>query len=290
MLLAACTFMEAQAQGTSVRGVIKDGETGLPVEFASVTMMTADSVFISGTTTKKNGGFAVYDTKERGTYMLKISCIGYNTLKTSLKGTGKDVSAGDIYLTAARTELDGITVTASGQTGFSDRKLLYPTSRQVKLSDNGVSLLREMMIPRIEVNSFRNTIATIDGGDVQLRINDAEATIQDIMALQPGEVKRIEYIDSPGMRYGNAEVVLNFIVRRRTSGGNFSSDIMQGVNALWGNYRVSGKVNMRKSELGISAFSGLSDTGSLRSNTTETFNLAGGKTLQRIETGIPSKI
>lgn len=290
MLLAACTFMEAQAQGTSVRGVIKDGETGLPVEFASVTMMTADSVFISGTTTKKNGGFVVYDTKERGTYMLKISCIGYNTLKTSLKGTGKDVSAGDIYLTAARTELDGITVTASGQTGFSDRKLLYPTSRQVKLSDNGVSLLREMMIPRIEVNSFRNTIATIDGGDVQLRINDAEATIQDIMALQPGEVKRIEYIDSPGMRYGNAEVVLNFIVRRRTSGGNFSSDIMQGVNALWGNYRVSGKVNMRKSELGISAFSGLSDTGSLRSNTTETFNLAGGKTLQRIETGIPSKI
>ena len=105
MLLAACTFMEAQAQGTSVRGVIKDGETGLPVEFASVTMMTADSVFISGTTTKKNGGFVVYDTKERGTYMLKISCIGYNTLKTSLKGTGKDVSAGDIYLTAARTEI-----------------------------------------------------------------------------------------------------------------------------------------------------------------------------------------
>ena len=90
MLLAACTFMEAQAQGTSVRGVIKDGETGLPVEFASVTMMTADSVFISGTTTKKNGGFVVYDTKERGTYMLKISCIGYNTLKTSLKGTGKE--------------------------------------------------------------------------------------------------------------------------------------------------------------------------------------------------------
>ena len=167
---------------------------------------------------------------------------------------------------------------------------MYPTSRQVKLADNGVSLLREMMIPRIEVNSFRNTIATIDGGDVQLRINDAEATIQDIMALQPGEVKRVEYLDSPGMRYGNAEVVLNFIVKRRTSGGNFSTDIMQGVNAMWGNYRVSGKINMRKSELGINVFSGLSDTESLISNTTETFNLAGGKTLKRIETGMPSQI
>lgn len=290
MLLVACTLMEALAQGTSARGVIKDGETRLPVEFANVTMMTADSVFISGTTTDKKGNFVLYDTKGRDTYLLKISCIGYNTATTSLKGTGKVISAGDIYLTAARTELDGITVTASGQTGFSDRKLLYPTSRQVKLADNGVSLLREMMIPRIEVNSFRNTIATIDGGDVQLRINDAEATIQDIMALQPGEVKRVEYLDSPGMRYGNAEVVLNFIVKRRTSGGNFSTDIMQGVNAMWGNYRVSGKINMRKSELGINVFSGLSDTESLISNTTETFNLAGGKTLKRIETGMPSQI
>lgn len=126
MLLVACTLMEALAQGTSARGVIKDGETRLPVEFANVTMMTADSVFISGTTTDKKGNFVLYDTKGRDTYLLKISCIGYNTATTSLKGTGKVISAGDIYLTAARTELDGITVTASGQTGFSTASCCIP--------------------------------------------------------------------------------------------------------------------------------------------------------------------
>lgn len=150
-----------------------------------------------------------------------------------------------------------------GQAGFSDRKLLYPTSRQVRLSENGLGLLREMMIPIIEVNSFRNTIATVDGSEVQLRINDVEATVQDIMALRPDDVKRIEYLDNPGLRYGNAEVVLNYIVKRRQSGGNFSTDIMQGVTAKWANYQMSGKINWRKSEFNLSAFSSVSDTKSI---------------------------
>lgn len=285
-----CMSAEAFAQKTSIRGNVKDADNRQPVEYSGVTLLTADSVFISGTTTGKNGEFAFDGIRQDKQYLLKVSYIGYITRTISLEGGKTNINTGDIYITSDRIELDGITVTASGQTGFSDRKLLYPTSRQIKLSDNGMSLLREMMIPTIEVNSFRNTIATIDGGEVQLRINDAEATIQDIMALQPGEVKRIEYLDNPGMRYGNAEVVLNYIVKRRSTGGNFSAEAMQGANAMWGSYQMAGKVHMNKSEFGISAFSGMSDTESLVSNTTETFNMGDGKTIQRLEKGIPSAL
>ena len=47
----------------------------------------------------------------------------------------------------------------------------------------------------------------------------------------------------PGLRYGNAEIVLDYIVRRPDTGGSFGTDLSQGVNAMWGNYNVFGKVN-----------------------------------------------
>lgn len=289
MLLTAFALTDATAQKVSIRGTVKDATGRQGVEYASVTLMTSDSVFISGSTTETDGNFVFSSVERLKGYLIKVSCIGYATQITRIEGTTGDIDAGDILLTDDRVVLDGVTVTAQAQTGFSDRSLLYPTARQVKLANNGVNLLREMMIPMIEVNSFRNTISAVGGGEVQLRINDVEATIEDIMALLPSEVKRIEYLDNPGLRYGNAEVVLNYIVKRRTAGGNFSTDLMQAVNAGWGNGRMSGKINWGKSEFGVNVFSGWSDTESLVSSNTETFNMSNGYTLRRVETGEPSR-
>lgn len=289
MLLAMLQATTVMAQEGHIYGIVKDAESKEPVGYANVTLMSSDSAFISGVNTRENGSFTLTCTKQWRNFLVKVSCIGYNTLVTAVGALDKDVEMGDIYIESASVELDSITVTASAQTGLSDRKVLYPTSRQVRLSENGLGLLREMMIPMIEVNSFRNTIATLDGGEVQLRINDVEATVQDIMALQPGEVKRIEYLDNPGLRYGNAEVVLNYIVKRRSSGGNFSTDITQAVTAKWGNYQMSGKVHWRKSEFSLSAYSAMSDMKSVVVGRMETFNLADGKTVRRIGEGEPSR-
>ena len=288
IILFALQYNIVFSQKRHIYGIVKDAENKQSVGVAGVTLMSTDSVFISGANTENDGSFEFSDIEDVRPLLLKVSCTGYNTRVVKVLASDKDVALGDIYIESSSVELEGITVTASSQTGFSDRKMLYPTSRQVRLSENGLGLLREMMIPMIDVNSFRNTVATVDGGEVQLRINDVEATIQDIMALQPGEVKRIEYLDNPGLRYGNAEVVLNYIVKRRLSGGNFSADIMQSVTANWGNYQMSGKVNHRNSEFSINAFSSVSDTESVIGDKMEVFNLADGKTVRRIAEGRPS--
>ena len=192
IILFALQYNIVFSQKRHIYGIVKDAENKQSVGFAGVTLMSTDSVFISGANTENDGSFEFSDIEDVRPLLLKVSCTGYNTRVVKVLASDKDVALGDIYIESSSVELEGITVTASSQTGFSDRKMLYPTSRQVRLSENGLGLLREMMIPMIDVNSFRNTVATVDGGEVQLRINDVEATIQDIMAWQPGEVKSIE--------------------------------------------------------------------------------------------------
>lgn len=73
-----------------------------------------------------------------------------------------------------------------------------------------------------------------------------------------------------GLRYGNAEVVLDYIVRRPETGGNFGADISQGLNTMWGNYNLYGKVNHKKSEFGFSYYMGPRDfNGMYRDNEEE---------------------
>ena len=116
----------------------------------------------------------------------------------------------------------------------------------MKTSTNGVNLLQELMLPRILVNPMNNEIGLSGGGELQLRINGVKAEIDEIKAIRPADIIRIEYHDNPGLRYGNAEVVLDYIVRRPKTGGNFGADISQGLNTMWGNYNLYGKVNHKK--------------------------------------------
>lgn len=102
----------------------------------------------------------------------------------------------------------------------------------MKVSTNGVNLLQELMLPRIQVNPMNNEIGISGGGELQIRINGAKADINEIKALRPADIIRIEYHDNPGLRYGNAEIVLDYIVRRPDTGGSFGTDLSQGVNAM----------------------------------------------------------
>lgn len=147
--------------------------------------------------------------------------------------------------------LEGVTVTASAQVSQADRKLVFPSERQIKVATNGLNLLQEMMLPRILINTIDNTISLSGGGELQLRINGAKVELEEVKALRPEDIIRIEYHDNPGLRYGNAEVVLDYIVRRPETGGSFGTDLTQGVNAMWGEYNLYGKINHKKSEFGF---------------------------------------
>ena len=73
----------------------------------------------------------------------------------------------------------------------------------------------------MKVDDINETVSAANSlmGNVQVRINDVEATTADMQSLQPKEVEKVELIDRPGVRYGeNVGIVLNIITRKVTSG------------------------------------------------------------------------
>ncbi len=274
------------AQKIAIKGSVKDAASKEAVEYVNVVLQTSDSTFIKGTTTNGKGSFLL-DKLHPGDYVLVLSNVGYTTHYLSLNGVKRNVDLGEILLEDAAVAMEGVTVSASAQISHSDRKLLFPSERQMKVSTNGVNLLQQMMLPRIQVNPLKNEIGVLGGGELQLRINGAKAEIDEIKSLLPTDIIRIEYHDNPGLRYGNAEVVLDYIVRRPDAGGSFGLDLSQGMNAMWGEYNVFGKVNYKKSEWGVSYHMGPRDFYGMWRNNEEEFHLADGTTLHRIEEGEP---
>lgn len=287
IMLLGCMIQGVFAQNLEIKGMVRNGRDKAPLEFANVVLQTADSVFITGTTTDGKGRFML-DKVKAGDYLLAVSSLGYETQYIALDGFNKSIDLKEILMEDAAVSLDGVTVSASNTNSRSDRKLIFPSDRQVKASTNGMDLLQQLMLPKITVNPMSNEIKVPGNGEVQLRINGVKVELDEIKALLPTDIIRIEFHDNPGLRYRNAEVVLDYIVRRPETGGNFSVDMSQGVNALWGEHRVSGKINHKKSEFGASYRIGPRDFYGMSRDNKEIFHLADGTVLHRKETGDPS--
>ena len=163
--------------------------------------------------------------------------------------TGIDIDS--IEASIDHIELDEVTVEASAWVRKADRNLLFPNAQQIKQSSNGLQLLQMLQIPGVIINPTDNSIALADKNEVSLRINGRPVDNKEIQALSPEQIVRVEYIDNPGVRYGEVGTVIDFIVKNPTSGGSFMGDLTQSVNRGFGEYWLAAKANSGKSEFGL---------------------------------------
>jgi hypothetical protein len=205
-----------------------------------------------------------------------------------LEGLKSSVTLPEIGMEEETVALSAVTVTGSSILNRIDRKLVFPTEKQVSASSNGIDLLQKMMLPRLQINPLTREVSIPGGGEVQLRINGVKVETNEVIALQPADVIRIEYHDNPGLRYGNAEAVIDYIVRRHETGGSLSLDSWQSPQpALFGNNGVSGKVNHKKSEFSAGYFIAHRNVAHAWRDNEETFHFADGSILRRKEAGEP---
>lgn len=179
--------------------------------------------------------------------------------------------------------LGEVTVTGARVFNKIDRKLLIPTATQVANSSNGYDLLRHMSIPGLRVSATENTIISLRGGGVQVRINGVKATTQDIIALRPDEVIRVEDIDNPGVRYSddNLDFVINYIVKRRYAGYVGGLSTTQAFTAGFNNSNAYFKYNYKKSEFSVDYGFSYREYDHKRSDSQSTYIFPDGTTRQR---------
>ena len=263
-MLFLCISLEA---ANKISGKVTDDSTNQGIEYANVSLMAQDSTFITGAATDNSGNFLLKEVKD-GNYILCISCIGYDNSYLSIRNLKANLQLGELPLSANGVLLEGVTITASPVIKKTDRQIILPTEMQAKAASNGLTLLRNLQLSRIIINPVNNNISAPGGENVQLRINGVEVTQAEVIAIRPADVIRIEYIDNPGARYGNVAAVLNYIVKRRESGGNISTDLTNGISSKtgYGEYNLSAKYNFNKSEISTTAYWGRRDLKWTREN------------------------
>lgn len=231
----------------TIHGKILD-EQQQGVAFANIVLQQADSTFVRGTTSNTEGNFRLTKVSA-GDYQLIISSLGYQTLYLDLRGFEQSADLGTLMMQEANQQLGEVTVTASNLISTADRKLVFPNQQQVKAAHNGIDLLNRLMLPQLNINPLDGSISSNDGGSVQLCINGRKASKEEVTALQPEEVIRVEMEENPGVRYGDASVVVNYVVRRYDMGGSFGYNGQQSIQTLFGRHNLNGKLNFGKSEI-----------------------------------------
>ena len=151
-------------------------------------------------------------------------------------------------------QLEEVVVRGARVVNRTDGKLLFPSEEMTKSATSGYNLLKMLPLPNVKVDDISESITAANSlvGAVQVRINDVEASTADIQSLQPKEVEKVEFIDRPGVRYGEGVgIVINIITRKVTSGYviGASGTLMPKTDIVKGNAYT--KINSGKSGLSL---------------------------------------
>lgn len=285
ILLAAWLMLAASASAqVKISGIIVDSDTKKTVEYANLSLLKQDSTFVAAASSDDQGLFA-FNNIPIGNYILSASSLGYEKSFQRINAVEKEAKVGNVLLTPSSVALKDVVVTGHTVIQKPDKKLILPSASQIKASNNGITLLKNLQLPRVMVNPIDNTVTVPGSGAVQLRINGVVVTVAEITALAPTDIVRIEYHDDPGMRYGDAPAVLDYITRHRETGGNLSLDAGNAFfqNLNWGENTLSAKVNNKKSEFSVYGYWSKRAIDWIRENK-ETFVFP-NKTLEREEVG-----
>ena len=132
--------------------------------------------------------------------------------------------------------------------------IVYPTDAQKQASNNGYSILEKLTLANIRIDNINHTITAIDNrGSVQLRVNGIVVGKQEMLALNPKDIAKIDFINNPGVRYDESiGYVIDIVTRRSESGYTIGTDVTSALTTLQGDGSVYGKWNRGKSEWSLS--------------------------------------
>ena len=176
-----------------------------------------------------------------------LCAMAQNEDKTITQSEEKTITLGEVVVKAAKVvnKMDGME--------------LYPTEVQKKSSTNGYEILQKLSLPNIKIDAASHQVSAADNkGEVQVRINGIVVGRQEMLSLNPKSIARIDFINNPGVRYGdNIAYVIDITTRRADNGYTIGTDITATLTSRQGDGTAYGKWNKGKSELSLSyEFSG----------------------------------
>ncbi|SFZ91680.1 CarboxypepD_reg-like domain-containing protein [Flaviramulus basaltis] len=218
------------SQEYSISGNLKDIDKK-SIAFANVVLLEPENAsLIQGTTTDDSGNFLLKNIK-KGTYILKISFLGFNDYSSEIE-LNKDLDLNTIILKENLQQLDGITIVSKRPTikRMVDR-LVFNVENSTLSNNNVLDLLKHT--PGVLVYdgsiTIKQSTPTIYINDRKVHLSTSEVQ-QLLEGTSANNIKSIEVITNPPAKYeAEGGSVLNIIT---------SKNIISGYNgSVFGNYK-----------------------------------------------------
>jgi len=263
LFLAAGWFISQSGYGQAappagpgkIKGKVVDVQTSTPLEFATISVYTTDSVLVTGGITSADGSFSIE--VHPGNYYVSVQFISYNQ-KTfdniRITPREREFDLGMLSLEPARENLEEVQVIAEkSEMVINLDKKVFNVGKD--LSNTGQSALDILdNIPSVTVDLDGN-VSLRGSENLQILIDGKPSGLvsggntQALRSLQGSMIERIEVITNPSARYeaeGMAGII-NVVLRKdQQKGVNGSFEVTAGYPH---NYAIGANVNFRREKI-----------------------------------------
>jgi len=242
-MITGISWLSAQEK-PSIGGKIVDRATQDVIEYANIRLFRAsDSTLVGGTASDNHGTFTIQPVA-RGTYRLRISCIGYEEATKSIVVDREKADADTIYLhEKAETIREAVVVAERAKAKSErDKTTFFISKKMTDVSNTGTDLLK--LIPGIQVDFMKN-VSLEGSSNILILVNGKERDRSFICQLNPKEIDKIEVISSPPANYdGNVTGVINVVLKKEDNtgiSGQINAEIPTSGDAVYifPNYNLS---------------------------------------------------
>lgn len=217
----------------SVTGTVVDREFEEPIPYATISILNATGEIVKGTVSSVEGNFSISDIPQ-GSYTLKVQFMGFesSTKEIQISSSSKDLNLGTIFLEAAVSELDDVTVVAetSSIEQRIDRRVVNVgkdlTSTGASAADimNNIPSVSVDLDGNLSLRGNQNVRVLVDGKPT----NVDPATL--LKQIPSSSIKQIELITNPSAKYNPEGMsgIINIILHKNTNMG-FNGDVNGGL-------------------------------------------------------------
>ena len=270
-LVLLCAIQMVCAQSFFISGKISDNTTRKPIKAAQITLLAADGVSAKAAIASNEDGKFALNGLSPSSYLLRITCVGYKPMTLTIAELNKDTDLGELLLKPDTVQLDEVMVSANLQKK-ADRWVFYPSDAIKRQSTDAYDVLQRMALPDLQFDLMNRTLSSQKGGALQIRINGVPSNHSDLAALQPQDIARVEYIDNPGIVYGDGVAAVILVhTKRGYEGMQGGVQIANALTAKQGNAYAYFKLIGLKNQLSIKANSHYKNVGGVFTNSNKTF-------------------
>ena len=214
-----------------IKGKVVDTADNQPIEYASVVLLDANNMIVTGVVTNEKGMFELKDIAAN-LYYLEISFIGYQTKKTPLFSFTKNYDFGVIDINTAVAKLDEVVVKTEKKSFVSkiDKQIIETSKIAASVGGTANDVLKN--IPSISINS-EGVISYRGSTGIVYMVNGKQIqgnAAQFVSQIPANSIQRVELITTPSARYDSEGKtgIINIILKENSGDLTFSQLNVKG--------------------------------------------------------------